>query len=82
MLLNGSSYILYFLFYLVESELCVLCGVRLELFVPVAFEVDGVDQNQPGHVVHHTFGQHILNFTYINNIEPYVLEYKKVIAQI
>lgn len=52
-----------FLFYLVESEVCVTCEVCLKLFVPVAFEVDGVDQNQPGHVVHHTLGQQILNFT-------------------
>ena len=50
--------------YLVESELSISCVTLLKLLVPVAFEVDGVDQNQPAHGVHHTRGQNVLNFTW------------------
>ena len=51
-------------FYLVDSELSIFCVTLLKLLVPIAFEVDGIHQHQSGHVVHHTLGQHILNFTW------------------
>lgn len=48
--------------YLVYSKLSINSKLLLELFVPVAFEVDGIDQYQPGRVVQHTLDQQILDF--------------------
>lgn len=53
--------------YLVYSKLSINSKILLELFVPVAFEVDGIDQYQPGCVVHHTLDQHVLDFTCMVN---------------
>lgn len=41
----------------------ISCGFHLKLLVPVAFEVDGIDQHQAGQRVQHTLGQQILYFT-------------------
>lgn len=49
--------------YLVESKCFISCGFLLKLLVPVAFEVDGIDQHQPSQIVQHTLSQQILNFT-------------------
>ena len=50
--------------YLVDSELSITCVVFIKPLVPVAFEVHGIDQHQPGHAVQHTLGQHILDSTW------------------
>lgn len=49
--------------YLGDVKLCISGGVLLELLVPVAFEVDGVDQHQPGVPGNDPFAQKIFNFT-------------------
>lgn len=48
--------------YLGDVKLRVAGGFHLELLVPFAFEVDGVDQHQPGIAVHETLDQKILDF--------------------
>lgn len=49
--------------YLGDFKLCVYGGVLLKLLVPFAFEVDGIDQHQPGITAQETLDQKILNFT-------------------
>lgn len=51
-------------FYLVNSKLGVNCSLQLKLFVPVSFEVDGVDQNQHGGAVQHAWSQQLCDFTW------------------
>lgn len=46
-----------------DVKLCVSGGLLLKLLVPFAFEVDGVDQHQPGISAHDTLDQKILDFT-------------------
>lgn len=48
--------------YLVYSKLGINSKILFELFVPVALEVDGVDQHQPGRVVHHIRAQQVFDF--------------------
>lgn len=48
--------------YLVEPKLSITCGALLKPLVPVAFEVDGIDQYELSQAVHHALGQQILNF--------------------
>lgn len=43
--------------YLVESELSITCVFHLKLLAPVAFEVDGIDQQQLGRLVHHALAE-------------------------
>lgn len=50
--------------YLVYSKLSISSELLLKLFVPVAFEVDGIDQYQPARVIQHILGQQILDFTW------------------
>lgn len=50
--------------YLGHPKLCVSGGVLLKLLVPVAFEVDGVDQHQPGITGYKILSQKVLDFTW------------------
>ena len=50
--------------YLVNSKLRINCRILLELLVPVAFEVDGIDQHQDSRTVHHILDQQVLDFTW------------------
>lgn len=50
--------------YLVDPELNILSGTLLELLVPVAFEVDGIDQDQHAAGVHYTLTQQVLDFSW------------------
>ena len=47
--------------YLVELELGVSCACGLELFLPAALEVDGVDQHQLGQFIQSALLQKILD---------------------
>ena len=49
-------------FYLIYSKLSINSIILHEVLIPVAFEVDGIDQHQLGHVVHHA--QQVLDFTW------------------
>ena len=49
--------------YLVDFKLNITCGILLKLLVPVAFEVDGINQHQFGQAVNRILRQKILNFT-------------------
>lgn len=51
-------------FYLVDLKLIIIGANTQEHFIPGAFEVDGVDQHQLGHFMHHSFGHHIFDFTW------------------
>lgn len=48
--------------YLGDVKWCIFGVLLLKLLVPFAFEVDGVDQHQPGVTGHDTLDQKILNF--------------------
>lgn len=43
--------------YLVDSELSNTCVFLFKLLVPVAFEIDGIDQHQLGHGAHHVVAE-------------------------
>ena len=50
--------------YLIYSKLSINSKIFHELLLPVSFEVDGIDQHQLGHVVHHALDQQVLDFTW------------------
>ena len=59
---HNSISAVFVLCYLVDSELSNHSIFLLELFGPVAFEVDGIDEYQLGRLIQNTLGQQILDF--------------------
>ena len=43
-------------------KIVILCEFHVELFQPVAFEVDGIDEHEAGHAVYIIRCDNLLNF--------------------